>query len=153
MKRSGFKKKPCKMKKSPLKKRSKKLTIPRLRDKVCDLIKKHVKETNSVDGWCICITCGKMIKNHTLKCHGGHYIHGKGIESYLDERNIHVQCSRCNLYLKGNMRKYERYMQEEYGQVVIDELEKMEENKMWIWKRNHLEELLEKYKKLGKKDE
>jgi len=40
----------------------------------------------------------------------------------FDERNVHVQCYRCNMPLHGNVYWYGKFMEKTYGQEVIDEL-------------------------------
>ena len=140
MRRTPFKKKPDKKK---VKKR-RKLTIPRLRDKVCTAIKKYIKLRDSVGGYCQCITCGKMVKLGTSELHGGHYQHAKNRITYLIEDNINPQCSRCNLFYSGRLDKYTLWMVENYGEIRTQELIELNE-KPHIWRRDVLDDLLEVY--------
>jgi hypothetical protein len=41
---------------------------------------------------------------------------------YYDERNVHAQCKDCNGFKEGNTLVYLEFMQQKYGQKVIDEL-------------------------------
>lgn len=59
------------------------------------------------------------------KSHAGHFIPkgmGGGSGVYYDERNVHAQCYSCNEILEGNRTEYWPFMEQEYGQKVIDEL-------------------------------
>ena len=143
MKRSGFKKKPYKMKKSPLRKKSRKLTIPRLRDKVWAVFSLFIRSKGSVDGFNRCVTCGVTLPITEL--HAGHFIHGKNKATYLEEDNVHPQCVKCNLYLSGNLLEYYPFMENEYGTIRIEEL-KIAHKKEHIWKRQDLEDKYVYYK-------
>jgi hypothetical protein len=76
---------------------------------------------------CLCVTCGRM---YPIKQHGGlqagHFIQGRHPSVLFDERNCHAQCYGCNVMKKGNMVKYYKFMLENYGQEVIDELEALD---------------------------
>ena len=123
--------------------KSKKLTIPRLRDKVWMRFSIFIRSRGSVNGYNKCTTCGDVKLISELQA--GHFMHGKNKSTYFDERNVHPQCPRCNNWLSGNLIKYTRFMQDEYGDCVIDELEE-KHLKLHIWKRQDLEELYGRYK-------
>jgi hypothetical protein len=143
------------MKKTPLKrkkgmrKKSKKLTIPRLRDKVWNVFSRYIRLKDAVDGWVLCVSCGKQIKavSKERECEAGHYEHGKDKECYFDEDNVHPQCTRCNRFLSGNMRQYTLFMLEQYGE---EKVKRLLNSKKVIWKRSELEELYRKYSNLVK---
>lgn len=72
---------------------------------------------------CKCVTCS-TIKSWP-RMDAGHFIpRGSRGESgiYFDERNIHLQCGDCNGFKEGNTLVYLEFMQQKYGQEVIDEL-------------------------------
>ena len=72
-----------------------------------------------------CRTCGKIMDRFSNSSHAGHFrSKGKGGGSgvYYDERNVHAQCNDCNKWEQGNMAEYYPFMQNKYGQKVIDEL-------------------------------
>ena len=74
------------------------------------------------NGYGKCKSCGEMKQWGELQ--GGHF-QPKG-NSYngacLDERNIHIQCSGCNLFKGGNPAGYLKFMIEEYGEDIGEEL-------------------------------
>ena len=52
----------------------------------------------------------------------GHFIDGHMNAIMFDLRGIHPQCFACNCMKHGNKVEYYKFMLEEYGQEVIDEL-------------------------------
>lgn len=56
---------------------------------------------------------------------GGHYIAKAacGAEYYFHEKNVHAQCTDCNLKLEGNRPVYGRRIREVYGEAVAHDLE------------------------------
>ncbi len=55
----------------------------------------------------------------------GHFIsRGSGGVSgvYFDERNINLQCKRCNGFEQGNAQEYREYIVKTYGTATLDEL-------------------------------
>lgn len=72
----------------------------------------------------LCVTCHE--RKHLKDAQGGHFIPGRHNGVLFDERNVHGQCMRCNIFLKGNPVKYYRFMLTTYGQSTIDELETLD---------------------------
>ena len=73
----------------------------------------------------LCCTCDKMMSRFNENSHAGHFISkGMGGSSgvYFDERNVHAQCHNCNKWQQGNAIEYYPFMQNKYGQGIIDEL-------------------------------
>lgn len=70
-----------------------------------------------------CCTCQRI--QIWPRMDAGHFIPrgSKGQSGvYFDERNIHAQCAECNGFTEGNTLVYLEFMQEKYGQDVVDEL-------------------------------
>lgn len=65
----------------------------------------------------------------------------------FDERGCHAQCYVCNVRLKGNWTNYYRFMQNEYGDDVIEQL--MEQDK--TEKKYFVHELLDLEKSFEEK--
>lgn len=95
------------------------------------------------EGYTHCVTCGK--RDHWTAMQAGHFLRGKTRRTYLDERNVHVQCVRDNHYLSGNLIEYTLYMQDRYGPQIIDKLKALNKQ-IWKPKREELEALIAKYK-------
>ena len=89
-----------------------------------------------------CVTCLQRVFWKEL--HAGHFIHGHSKATFMDERNVHPQCRRCNHFLSGNLLEYVEYMRKRYGQETIDELKELS-HKIWNPTRQQLEDLKVKY--------
>jgi hypothetical protein len=72
------------------------------------------------NGICECVTCGTC--NHYKLMHAGHFVPSRCNAVLFDERGIHPQCVRCNTYLGGNQSAYARWMNENYGPEIVEEL-------------------------------
>ena len=68
----------------------------------------------------VCRTCGRTYRYEQLNA--GHFIPGRTRAILFDERCVHIQCRRCNIIIKEVWPPYYRFMQQEYGQDVIEEL-------------------------------
>lgn len=97
-----------------------------------------------------CATCTSAASQ------AGHYNHNtdKGSNPNLGgnalwycEKNVHGQCSACNLYKSGNLAEYALFLEDRYGDGILQELYTLRRTpKKWT-----IEELLEietKYKAL-----
>lgn len=74
-----------------------------------------------------CITCLRQKPIGVVGgIQAGHFIPGRGNAILFDERGCHPQCYGCNIGKKGNMVKYYKWMLENYGQEVIDDLERLD---------------------------
>ena len=71
-------------------------------------------------GIVMCVTCGK--KYPWKQIQAGHFIDGRTNSILFDERGISPQCYACNVCKKGNKVEYYKYMQDRYGEDVIDDL-------------------------------
>lgn len=76
-----------------------------------------------------CCTCENV--REWKRMDAGHFI-GRGIGGgsgvYFDERNINIQCKRCNGFLQGNPEPYKVFMRNKYGQETIDQLRWLHKN-------------------------
>ena len=137
------------MKKTKLRKRKglsrrSKGTIGTLKEKLWIVFSVYIRNRDKK-----CVTCGGGAEN------AGHYIHNTerlscygGNELWYSEQNINAQCVRCNKWKSGNLTKYAEYLESVYGQGILQELRK----KYLLpkkWKREELQELLERYKNLN----
>lgn len=70
-----------------------------------------------------CVTCGKKVEGYESQ--GGHYIAAGacGLDYYFSEKNVHCQCTRCNLTLEGNRPMYRKFIIRKYGYKVLKDLE------------------------------
>jgi len=73
-----------------------------------------------------CFTCGMMVD--ITKKGGGQAGHwrprskGGGSGTYFDERNVKLQCAKCNAWEQGMPDEFEAGLLKLYGKKVVDEL-------------------------------
>lgn len=116
-----------------------KLSLNKLHKKLWNLISKYVRITEGK-----CYTCGVVKDYREMDC--GHFLHkAKNSKLAYERKLLHCQCSRCNRYLSGNLLEYTIRMIKDYGLPQAEKW-KQESNKIYKWKREELEKLIEEYK-------
>lgn len=85
-----------------------------------------------------CVTCGS-----TANLQNGHYVSRSWSALRFDEVNCNAQCVGCNVFKKGNMDEYARFLLRRYGPDVLDEL--AAKKKTYQLKRKELEQIIQKY--------
>lgn len=73
------------------------------------------------NGEAMCVTCGVVKPWKELQA--GHFYTRGRYPTRWHPDNVHVQCYRCNVLLKGNYITYTKYMINRYGMEFVDELE------------------------------
>lgn len=70
-----------------------------------------------------CVTCGKKVEKYEAQ--GGHYIAAGacGLDYYFSEKNVHCQCTNCNLRLEGNRPAYRQFILRKYGEETLNDIE------------------------------
>ena len=91
---------------------------------------------------CKCYTCGKL--GHWKSMQAGHYIPRNHLATRWDERNVKVQCVGCNVWGGGKSDVFAVNLREEYGQDVLEELQKAKVTITNIGVKE-MEELIEVY--------
>jgi len=83
-------------------------------------------------GEAACVTCGAVLpyarpayQGNQLQ--GGHCLAGcqNNPEAYLDERNVHPQCSQCNKYKSGAGMEYRQFINTFYPIGTLDDLTRL----------------------------
>ena len=86
-------------------------------------------------GYCVCVTCGELRPWEASKqqskgsLDAGHFLTSDRIA--LEESNCHSQCVHCNRDQSGSGANYRLYMQNVYGQNVIDRLYRIKNSKTY----------------------
>ena len=73
----------------------------------------------------MCCTCGAV--KSWIRMDAGHYksrASGGNSGVYFDERNVHLQCKRCNGFEGGRSKEYEAFIRDKYGQKALDDIER-----------------------------
>ena len=87
-----------------------------------------------------CCTCG-VVKSW-IRMDAGHCIsRGSGGMSgvYFDERNVALQCKRCNGFEQGRRSEFEKYLTTKYGDGIMDELTILDKTNSYKYKLEGLE--------------
>lgn len=64
------------------------------------------------DKW-TCITCGNSFRGQQM--HAGHFIPRTHGNTLFDEKNVHAQCARCNMFGNGEPHLYAEELIRRYG--------------------------------------
>lgn len=85
--------------------------------------------------------------------HAGHWLHGDNPGTWINDKNVHLQCSGCNTYRDGARDIYALRLEEIYGHGILQELEKLHNHPPQTWDMGRLREaykdLIKKYEALG----
>ena len=105
------------------KRKKRKETLPGLKKKAWTIFSRVVRQSYADDqGYCRCVTCRRSAPWKEMDA--GHFVaKNRGGALWFDFRNVHPQCRHCNLYLRGNLIAYTRFIYETYG---IDEVARLE---------------------------
>lgn len=126
-----------------------KKSVSKLKKKLWTIVSKYIRlrdcllTTNTrYEG--LCISCG--VKKNIENADAGHFVSRTDKALCYDERDIHLQCKRCNGYLKGNFAGYYNGLKARYGDgfanLLLDIHSKSTVNQ---WKVFELEELIVAY--------
>ena len=85
-----------------------------------------------------CVTCGAPATQ------AGHYVSRSWLGLRYNEKNVNGQCVRCNIFKKGNMDEYARFLIRKYGAGILEELNKLK--KPTQFKRKDFELIISNYK-------
>jgi hypothetical protein len=95
-----------------------------------------------------CISCGTT---NPKMWHAGHFRKAEIYSGLIfDERNVHRQCSKCNVFLNGNESEYRLGLVKRFGNEFVEELEidaNLTRNKKFT--KDELIEIKIKYQKLN----
>lgn len=118
--------------------------VPTLKRLAQTVFNKYIRER---DKGKLCVSCGCVVKEGMA--HASHY-KPVGGHSYLrfDESNVHVSCSRCNVFRAGNLSEYRVRI---LDRISIEDLERLEQpNQIKTWTAEELKQIIETYKQKTK---
>jgi len=93
----------------------------------------------------VCFTCGKV--DEWKYQDAGQFVTRGCEELRFNEKNVHCQCKRCNIWKGGEKIVYTLKMQRIYGMKMVNEFESIKFKSHKHWKISELEEIINKYKK------
>jgi hypothetical protein len=103
------------------------------------LFSQFVRLSNSIDGFCSCVTCGRVYE--WKKIQAGHFISRQHYSVRWDERNVKPQCYGCNVMQQGRQYEFSKYL----GQELSEELYLLSKQTR-KFSEIELEEMIEHYK-------
>ena len=106
------------MKKTPLKRKS----ISKLKKELDAVFSKYIRTKYSKNGMVKCYTCQHI--GEIKRMQNGHFNPRQHLATRYDERNCRPQCFACNMYYGGNPATFATNLKKEYGEGIIEELEK-----------------------------
>lgn len=113
----------------------------KLHKKAWKLMSEWIRRKDSnADGYNYCYTCDKPI--HWKEAHAGHFKHDR---LDFDERNLKIQCPKCNKYYSGRLDVYASNLIRDYGLEQFRELEK-DANSYRKYQIEELHEIIESLK-------
>lgn len=99
-------------------------SVKTLKSDLWDLFSEYIRRKDADEnGYATCVTCGAT--KHWKEQQAGHFVSRTHGATFVDPHNVHVQCYRCNMTLKGNMIAYHDFMLQTYGQGEIDRLQRI----------------------------
>ena len=101
-------------------------TVTKLKKKLDGIFSQYIRLKYSVNGNCICYTCGYV--NHWKKLQNGHLVSRFYLSTRYDERNCRPQCYTCNMFRNGMIPDFSRRLEDELGEGITKELYKLANN-------------------------
>lgn len=103
------------------KRHTRRLSMSSLEKKLDRVFSEYVRRMNADEGGTVsCVTCGKLM--HWKECHASHFVKRQHRATRWDERNVHPQCPRENVYMGGSQDLMALYILNEYGAEALDEV-------------------------------
>lgn len=94
----------------------------------------------------ICITC--KCRFHYKELQAGHFVPGRGNAVLFDEDITHAQCSKCNIWLSGNLIEYYPIMLKIYGEKRVEQMKALRHESIKYSIEDYLQ-IAENYKERG----
>lgn len=131
--------------------KAKKLSVSYWKKKVWEVFSPFIRLRDADEsGYVACVSCGRV--KHWKEGDAGHFIDGRRNAIVYDPRNVHFQCKPCNgSFINQKVEpnevkvRYEAYMVERYGEEVVKELRK-KNNEVKQWTVGELQKLRDFYK-------
>lgn len=125
-----------------------KLSAKSLIKKLDGIFSKWVRLSAADEGGTVqCVTCPKLMHWTGGEAQAGHFVKRQHLATRFDERNVNVQCVRCNKWLNGNEGEHGAYIIRKHGLPAHDELMALK-REVRKFTREELEGLIEKYNRL-----
>lgn len=77
----------------------------------------RLRDTNR-DGYGSCVTCNKDI-HFSEEAQAGHFMPRQNKNTRWDERNVNIQCYRCNMFEGGAQYAYSKFLGEDLAEELV----------------------------------
>lgn len=119
------------------------ISLSSLEKKLDRVLSVYIRRKDAdVGGTVRCCTCPKLM--HWSESHCGHWIKRQHRSVRWDERNLGVQCPRCNVFMGGCQDEFAQHIVAQYGLSVFNELLALK-HKPYKVVRGDLERLIAHY--------
>jgi hypothetical protein len=126
------------------KKRKKSVSLSDLEKKLDKVFSQYIRLKDADAGGTVeCVTCNQLFFWKETDC--GHFIKRQHRSVRWDERNVGVQCTRCNHYMGGRQDDFSRYIIKTYGYTIFDELMRLKYQTM-KFSRLDIQQKIDEYK-------
>ena len=127
-------------------KRRKLLPLRSLEKKLDRVFSEYIRKRDADAGGTVsCVTCGKLM--HWKDCHASHFVKRQHRSTRWDERNVHAQCSRENVFMGGSQDEMAEYIVKKYGRETLSELLAMKHQPV-KHTRADLEKMIEEFSRV-----
>lgn len=127
-------------------KKKKKPSLSALETKLDGLFSEWIRRSAADEGGTVqCVTCQKLMFWKNDGAQAGHFVKRQHRAVRWDERNVNVQCIRCNKWLNGNEAEHGAYVIRTHGLEVHEELLRLKHTVFKVT-RTTLEDLINEYK-------
>lgn len=90
------------------------ISLTSLKEKAWTAFSRFIRLRDSDEyGYCVCCTCPTRLPWREMTA--GHFVSGRGNAVLFDERVVHAQCVRCNVFNGGEYARYFLFMRRKYG--------------------------------------
>ena len=114
-----------------------------LKTKLDKLVSEFVRRRFSGPGGMVaCVSCGRVKRWQEQQC--GHFVSRVRLATRWDMENCNVQCSACNVLLRGNAVGYARWLENRYGPSIFAALDERSRRQV-KFSRGDLQTMIEEY--------
>tara|TARA_R110002096_G_scaffold306639_1_gene501266 strand:- start:51 stop:446 length:396 start_codon:yes stop_codon:yes gene_type:complete len=122
---------------------AKKVTRSKLVKKLDSIFSQYIRQRDSEDGLCTCVTCG--VQKPIKQMQNGHFITRGKYATRWDEENCGSQCVGCNMFKQGEQFKFSRYIDEKHYEGKAEEI-LLKSNQTVKFTDNDITEMINHYK-------
>lgn len=123
-------------------------TKSRWKKELDSIYSKYIRQKYARNGQVKCYTCPNRNEIKKMQC--GHFVPRQYLRTRFDERNTKPQCYACNMLYGGQPSKFATELKKEYGEGIIEELEKNRLEPVLLDINWYVEQIAEYEKKLKK---